>query len=150
MATRTWRRSFWPNGDQTKLELAPIESITFDSLFKNRYAGMEANRDTWDYVTCYVAGTLLATADGPRAIETLVPGDLVMTMDHGLQPVRWIGRSTCTVSDRLAPVRIAAGALGHGLPRRDLFVSQQHRMLVRSRIAERMTGRSEILIPPRS
>ena len=42
---------------------------------------------------------------------------------------------------------IVAGALGNGLPKRDLLVSRQHRMMVSSKIAERMTGSSEVLIP---
>ena len=38
------------------------------------------------------------------------------------------------------------GALGNGLPRRDLLVSRQHRMLVRSSIAGRMFGDKEVLV----
>jgi hypothetical protein len=38
------------------------------------------------------------------------------------------------------------GALGNGLPIRDLLVSRQHRMLIQSKIAERMFGTAEVLI----
>jgi hypothetical protein len=97
-------------------------------------------------VTCYVAGTLIDTPDGSRAAEQLVAGDLVRTQDHGAQALRWVGRSTHDVTEALAPIRIAVGALGQGLPRRDLLVSPQHRMLLRSRIAARMTGQSEVFL----
>lgn len=101
--------------------------------------------------TCFCAGTLIETATGPRPIETLQAGDLVRTLDHGLQPLRWIGArvldaAALAVAPQLRPVRIAAGALGPGLPARDLLVSPQHRVLMRSRIAERVSGAREVLV----
>lgn len=102
-------------------------------------------------VTCFANGTLIATAFGERPVEEIRVGDLVMTRDHGLQPVCWIGRRHVSAAEMaarpaLAPVRIAAGALGAGLPAQDLLVSQQHRVLVRSAIAARMFGAEELLI----
>ncbi|AHM05056.1 type I secretion target repeat protein [Roseibacterium elongatum DSM 19469] len=90
---------------------------------------------------CFVAGTRILTPEGPKPIECLAPGDLVMTRDHGLQAIRWIG-STTLPDHALAhrpearPVRISAGALGHGLPERDLLVSRQHRILIHDWRAE--------------
>lgn len=98
---------------------------------------------------CLTAGTLVQTGRGAVAVEDLVPGDLVATHDHGLQPLRWIGQRAVggaerQVEPRLRPVRIAAGALGYGLPDRPLLVSQQHRLLVR------LPGSpEEVLIPAR-
>ncbi|MBL9056263.1 MAG: Hint domain-containing protein, partial [Rhodobacteraceae bacterium] len=40
---------------------------------------------------CFLRGTRITTPDGPRAIEDLAEGDLVTTLDHGPQPIRWIG-----------------------------------------------------------
>jgi hypothetical protein len=85
-------------------------------------------------------------------IQDLRVGDLISTLGNGLQPIRWIGRrrfdaKALTESPNLRPVRILAGAMGSALSRRDLLVSRQHRMLVRSRIAQRMFGKSEVLIP---
>jgi hypothetical protein len=91
---------------------------------------------------CFVAGTRLATAKGHRPIEKLQVGDLVETLDHGLQPIRWIGNmSVCAVGD-LAPIRICAGALQN---RRDIFVSPQHRMLVSGWQVELLFGESQVL-----
>lgn len=100
--------------------------------------------------TCFTPGTLIATPTGERAIETLHPGDLVLTRDHGPQPIRWIGRRDLSARQldtqpNQRPVRIAAGALGADLPPRPLTVSPQHRILVVSKISGRMFGAAEVL-----
>lgn len=100
---------------------------------------------------CFVAGTVFDTPNGPKAVETLAHGDLVTTMDHGAQAVAWIYAVTWSAADvvataALAPVRISKGALGAGLPRRDLLVSQQHRIMVRGAIALRMFDCVEVLV----
>jgi hypothetical protein len=102
---------------------------------------------------CFAAGTRLATPRGPRRVEEIAVGDLVTTRDHGAQPVRWIGRRALSAAEiraagavRLAPVRIAAGALGPGRPRRDLRVSPQHRVLVAGWRAELHFGEAEVLV----
>ncbi|WP_052175044.1 Hint domain-containing protein [Paracoccus sanguinis] len=105
-------------------------------------------------IPCFAAGTMIETADGPRAVETLAEGDLVRTLDHGLQPVRWVGArrlsaAELAAAEKLRPIRIQAGALGPGTPRADLLVSPQHRVLVRSRIAQRMFGTDEVLVAAR-
>lgn len=102
-------------------------------------------------VPCFTAGTMIATPGGLRKVEDLRVGDLVMTADNGAQAIRWIKarrvhRWVLSATERLRPVRIKAGALGEGCPEVDLLVSQQHRMLVRSRIAERMFEADEVLV----
>jgi hypothetical protein len=84
-------------------------------------------------IPCYAPGTMIDTPDGPQAVETLKVGDLVMTLDHGPQPIRWVhsGDQPLEAAEVDAkPVLIAAGALGPGLPAQDLIVSPQHRILV--------------------
>ena len=103
-------------------------------------------------VPCFVAGTFIQTKLGEVKIEDLSVGDEVLTMDCGYQPIRWIGRrwlgqAELKARPKLFPIRISAGSFGHRRPEADLFVSPQHRMLVRSKIAERMFGNIEVLIP---
>lgn len=100
---------------------------------------------------CFTSGTLIRTIDGLVAAEEIEQGDMVWTKDDGYQPVRWVGHryfdgEALSGHENLRPIRIKRGALGNGLPERDLRVSQQHRMLVNSSILERMTGDDEALV----
>lgn len=103
---------------------------------------------------CFVRGTMILTPDGERPVESLLEGDLVITRDAGPQPLHWLGSRHLTnamlsKNPKLRPVRIARGALGNGVPVRDLIVSPQHRILVRSAIAQRMFGAQEVLVAAR-
>lgn len=93
---------------------------------------------------CFAAGTLILTDKGPRPVEALCPGDHVQTYDHGLQPLRWIGRRRVMARDRMAPVGFCPGAIGN---RRPLLVSPQHRVLIQGWRAELHFGESEVLVP---
>jgi hypothetical protein len=93
----------------------------------------------WQYsaapmLACFLAGALIATPEGDRTIESLSLGDLVVNQAGKAIPVKWIGRQTVATrfvpAERLMPVRIAAGALGDGLPHADLTVTADHGMLV--------------------
>ncbi|KGJ02785.1 hemolysin [Paracoccus halophilus] len=100
---------------------------------------------------CFARGTMIDTESGPVAVEDLVPGMRVLTRDRGLQPLRWIGSRVLgskmlNINPNMRPIRIRAGALGDGKPTRDLLVSPQHRVLVRSNIARKMFGTAEVLV----
>ena len=104
-----------------------------------------------DGAPCFAADTLIDTARGPVAAGDLVAGDMVRTRDAGFQPVRWIGarhlsEAELAAAPHLQPIRIRAGALGAGTPTTDLVVSPQHRVLVRSAIAQKMFAAPEVLI----
>ncbi|MEZ5722502.1 MAG: Hint domain-containing protein [Paracoccaceae bacterium] len=97
-------------------------------------------------IVCFARGTHILTPAGERPVERLRVGDEVVTADNGVQTIRWIGSRRVARSPALQPIRIAAGALGSGLPRRTLYVSPQHRLLLRSRVVARMTGSWEVLV----
>lgn len=103
------------------------------------------------FVTCLTRGTRVETAEGPRLVETLKPGDSIITADGSAQPLQLLLSRALTKTDMLrnpnfVPVRISAGALGHGLPQRDLTVSQEHRMLLSSHTVQLLTGSDTALI----
>ena len=93
------------------------------------------------FVICFLAGTMVATPDGERAVEELAIGDPVLTADGRTVPVHWIGRQTVTPrfsGPRTLPVMIEKGALsgvvegrdGAPVPHRDLVVTADHGMIV--------------------
>ena len=96
---------------------------------------------------CFTRGTLIKTDQGERPIEELAAGDMVLTMDHGYQPIRWIGSSKRAATGDLAPILIRKGALGND---RDLRVSPQHRMLLQGWQAELLFGELEVLATAKS
>ena len=86
-------------------------------------------------IPCFTPGTLIATPRGEVAVEDLAVGDKIITRDNGMQEIRWLGRRELTWNDlasapHLKPVLIGQGALGNGLPERDMLVSPNHRLLV--------------------
>jgi len=88
---------------------------------------------------------------GPRRVEDLEPGDQVLTRDSGFQEICWAGRRDLDLGALIAhpalrPVRIRKGALGQGLPQRDLLVSPQHRMLIEGARPEMLFGEREVLV----
>lgn len=95
---------------------------------------------------CFTVGTLIQTVPGERPIETLQAGDRVITRDGGSQILRWIGQRRMTVTPASAPIRILAGALGEGVPEREVRVSPLHRILVRSAKAQLLFGEDEVLV----
>lgn len=96
-----------------------------------------------------VAGTRIATAMGWRPVESLAPGDMVMTFDHGMRPVirierlaLWSGQGACPRT--LMPMAVPAGALGNNAP---MLLVPEQTVLVESDLAESVFGDPFALIP---
>ncbi|MCV2893760.1 Hint domain-containing protein [Lentibacter sp. XHP0401] len=94
-------------------------------------------------IICFTEGTRIATPRGARDVAALEIGDLVVTRDHGLQPIRWIGKRTVPARGSLAPIRFEANVIGN---ERALYVSPQHRMLMQGPEASLLFGESEVLV----
>ncbi len=138
---------FSANADQVALEAGPIRSITLDSLVGNTYSGLTTDRQDWNFVTCFVRGTEIEGANGPVAVEDLKVGDLLRTVDNGLQPLRWVGRRRVAAKGDFAPILIGKGALGNDVA---LRVSPQHRVLLSGWKAELFFGQIEVLASAKS
>ena len=86
-------------------------------------------------VPCYVRGTRILTPSGEVLVEALRVGDAVQTARGEAREIRWIGQRRVALArhpqpHRARPVRILAGALADGVPRRDLLVSPAHAMML--------------------
>ena len=132
--------------------ITSVQTRSLDTTPAGSDVEINADQDNNVTAVCFRAGTLIVGANGLKTVEALQPGDRVQTMDHGFQPVVWTGGLHISARQMreqptLRPIRIEAGALGSGLPWRALEVSPQHRVLVRSLVAQRMFGVSEILVP---
>ncbi|WP_299684140.1 Hint domain-containing protein [uncultured Tateyamaria sp.] len=139
--------------DNSEFDNLNIQTITVNSVGVDNYSGWLTGQSVDNsQIVCFTSGTLLSGPDGALPVDAVRPGTYLNTAENGPQPVRWIGRAKIdaarlAANPKLRPVRIMAGALAPGLPCNDLAVSRQHRMLVRSRIAERMFGEAEVLVP---
>lgn len=78
-------------------------------------------------VACFTQGTPLKTPGGDVLVEDLEVGDLVVTLDRGPQPIRWIGRRTIPGRGKNAPVTLLPGSIGNV---RKISLSPQHRILL--------------------
>lgn len=106
-------------------------------------------------VVCFTGETEILTANGPKRADKLKVGDLIHTVDSGLQPIRWIGIRTLdeeylSQNENQRPIKIESHSLGQNMPEKDLRVSPQHRMLIKSKIVARVTDVPEVLVPAKA
>lgn len=88
-------------------------------------------------VACFTTGVCIATPAGHRPVESLMPGDRVLTRDNGAQEIAWTGSKKLHWAQlqhwpHLQPILIKAGALENGAPAQDLLVSPEHRLVLRA------------------
>ena len=118
--------------DATNGELVTIDVSLADGVSASSMVLEESTGQLMIHL-CFYPGTGIATPDGEVPVEALQAGDLVLTA-NGAKPVRWVGQSH--VHTRFAdplrslPIRIKAGALGNGLPVRDLLLSPDHAVFI--------------------
>lgn len=112
----------------------PILQVQPDEFTQDDLDSLTFNGNTVSFA-CFLRGTLIATPDGERPVETLQPGDKVKTASGGVATVKWVGHRTLYgehIPDehaiRAFPVRISASALAPNIPVRDLYVSPYHHM----------------------
>jgi len=86
---------------------------------------------------CFLQGSRVETADGPRKVEDLAIGDILPTVFGASQPIQWIScerfrrpRPGMAWPRELCPVLVARSAIAPRVPRADLFVTYGHALLI--------------------
>ncbi len=131
------------DGTFTVIGDGDTETVYFTYTLQDSAGNTDDGLVEVNQLPCFVAGTWIDTPDGPRPIQHLSAGDLVITRDNGVQPIRWIGGSPILAIGQHAPVRICKGRFGAN---RELLVSQQHRILFEGHMAELLFGEPEVLV----
>lgn len=126
---------------QHDLAGVPRHRVRFSYLARGGHVVEESHAIPWlaayrGICAAFARGTLIATAEGPVAVEDLLPGDAVMTRDEGAQPLRWIGSATLRLRgggedvDNGGALRMLGDRLGPGRPSPDLIVHENARILI--------------------
>jgi hypothetical protein len=90
---------------------------------------------------------MIKTPDGDVAVEEIIVGASVQTLDNGPQKVWMILKRELdfkTAPCHLKPIKFEDESLGSGRPSRPLMVSPQHRMLVKDPLG------NSVLVPAKS
>jgi hypothetical protein len=130
--------SLYLQGNQLTAVGTGVTLTVATSLPGNDFIFITHNSNTY-IVACFATGTSILTAGGPRAVEALCPGDVVITATGRLAAIRWIGHRRTELRRHpsphdVMPVRVRAGAFGPGLPLRDLVLSPDHAVLVEGKL----------------
>lgn len=130
---------FIDNGEQT----APLANGN------SRLRRSDLNPDP--EIICYAAGTRIMTPDGPRAVETIVEGDLIETASGPAKVIFTASHEVSGVEQMLnaslRAVVVKRGALGPDIPSCDLVLSQQHRVVLQGADVVLHFGVDKVLAP---
>lgn len=132
-------------------EVPPVDTDLWITHVAHNICHTNRVGDLTPHVICFTPGTMIATPDGARRVADLREDDLILTKDDGPQPIRWMGHRRMTgarfvTMPELRPIRIRSGAMGIDQPDGDLWVSPEHRMLLRGKMAEALFNTDEVLV----
>ncbi|TYB88529.1 Hint domain-containing protein [Oceaniovalibus sp. ACAM 378] len=101
---------------------------------------------------CIARGTMIATSQGPVAVENLRPGHALRVKDGRPQTLRAVGWTCLSQTllaslPELAPVTLSAGLIGNTRP---LTLSPNHRVMTTGALPQLLFGEPEVLTPAKS
>ncbi len=117
--------------------------VTRNDVFDDGTTNTVPDYESLCSVPCFVAGTMVRTPAGERAVEDLGVGDKVLTRDNGAQPIRWIARRSVGPAEMAAyptlrPILLSPAWTASG---RSLTLSRQHGI-----VGRRKGGSEEFLV----
>lgn len=133
----TARRTTYTPKQTVPLRLYEAMSLLPDGDFAEIRQNAPAH-PVFESAFCALArGTIMATEEGPVAVEDLLPGMKIETRDSGYQPLLWIGSMTLASQTPLANMparlfRVPVDSFGPSRPMPDLMLAPHARLLHRS------------------
>lgn len=106
---------------------------------RDRFVTLEETQSTGGLL----AASNIMTAKGERRVDTLIPGDRIITRDQGMAVLEDV--RTRDVETQM--VRIAARSLGHNRPEEDTVLPAGQRVLIRDWRANAVFGSTRALVP---
>ncbi|MCP1196121.1 Hint domain-containing protein [Acetobacter senegalensis] len=99
--------------------------------------GLSSTDDNTMVITCFLAGSMIRTANGDVVVEDITIGDQVVAFDwknnrNILRSVVWVGTARAVVRPHLAddeagwPVRVLKDAIADGVPYKDMLITAEH------------------------
>ncbi|NBT32512.1 MAG: hypothetical protein EBT13_11615, partial [Rhodobacteraceae bacterium] len=101
----------------------------------------------------FARGTLIRTVNGDVAIEDLLPGDMIHTVDNGFQTLKWKGSMMMIPNaeglsvDRQQLTRIGADSFGFAKPHQDIILGPAARKFHQTAFVREITGRDGAFVP---
>ena len=110
--------------------------LQLDASDSTSFTTMSDGASGTELIPCFCRGTMILTERGEVPVEGLAIGDNVITLSEAARPIKWIGKRAYDPrfvegNRNLLPIRIEAGALGPGVPARDLWISPEHALCLR-------------------
>ena len=105
--------------------------------------------------SAFARGTVIATGDGPVAVEDLAPGMQAVTGDGSLSTITWIGSMSVfparsgTKLETSRMMRITADTFGPARPQPDLLLGPRARILMKGGAGRAAAGASAAYVPVR-
>ncbi len=141
-------------GEDTRMAFLPDSNATEADM--NAFGKGAIDVQTLDTTppatpVCFAKGTLIATPNGEIPVEQLNTGDIVLSADGSAVELKWIANSHFTypemlLNHRVCPICIPQDHFGPDMPHTDLWVSPQHRVVIRGWNVELALGEPEALV----
>jgi len=127
---------------------AALDLLLPGSFTTGQFSAAPSSDGTAITVACFAAGARILTAFGEVPVEELRIGDQVATLrGHRLAPIVWLGHRYLDClrhprPDDVRPICVKADTIADGVPHRDLWLSPEHAVLLR-------TEEETVLVPIR-
>lgn len=141
-------------GDDTRLAFLPDSNATeadMNDFGKGAIDVQALNTTPPATPVCFAKGTMIATPNGEVAVEDLKAGESILTASGACVSLEWIAHSHFSFAEilmnrRVNPVCIRKDSLGPNSPHSDLWVSPQHRIVLKGWNVELALGEPEVLV----